>query len=152
MQFTRLHLVSHRNPLVQSENNLSHYAYRTYYRYDARGRVIKMWNVIDGLGTKIIEYIYNSANQVQTLTYQSGDANENNMFRYFYDDAGRLEKVQAYDPGTEQTTDFCAYTYNQNSQVSDQQMNLNTFPVSYSYNNRNWLTDINAGDGTMDYA
>ncbi len=38
-----------------------------YYRYDARGRVIKMWNYIAGLGMKTFDYSYNSQNQITDL-------------------------------------------------------------------------------------
>lgn len=41
-----------------------------FYRYDARGRVIKLWHYISGLGWKTENYYYNSQNQVTRNWYQ----------------------------------------------------------------------------------
>ncbi|MCI0473330.1 MAG: RHS repeat protein, partial [Ignavibacteria bacterium] len=69
------------NETNNTKGSLCATAYRTlgtdywsykYYRYDARGRVIKMWNYIAGLGEKTTIYEYNSQNQVTKLVYQSG--------------------------------------------------------------------------------
>ncbi len=52
-----------------TKGNLVSTAYRTrksdswnfkYYRYDVRGRVIKLWNIISGFDTLVTEYQYNS--------------------------------------------------------------------------------------------
>jgi len=55
-----------------------------FYRYDARGRVIKLWNYIAGLGTKVISYEYNSQNQITELIYKSGYS-DSKTFKYAYD-------------------------------------------------------------------
>ncbi|HCA43629.1 MAG TPA: hypothetical protein DEP28_10310, partial [Bacteroidetes bacterium] len=59
-----------------------------WYRYDARGRVIKMWHQIDGMGTKVTEYDYNSSNQMIYTNYQPGGG-DYNLTRNMLDDAGR---------------------------------------------------------------
>lgn len=140
------------------KGNLVATAYRTrksdnwnykYYRYDARGRVIRMWNVIDGLDTKITDYLYNSANQMQIFTYQSGSADEKRT-KYAYDNAGRLSEVNVlmpqsypdtveYDNPSGDYFNFAKYTYNPNSQIDSLKLNRQTNIVSYSYNNRNWI-------------
>lgn len=141
------------------KGNLVATAYRTrntdnwsfkYYRYDARGRVIRMWNVIDGLGTKITDYLYNSQNQVQIFTYQSGATGERKVSMYEYDDAGRLKDV--YVPGGNEepgigdappsgSLNFARYKYNENSQIDTLLLNGNTVLTKYTFNNRNWVTD-----------
>jgi len=56
-----------------TKGNLAATAYRTktsdnwnfkYYRYDVRGRVIKLWNIISDFDTLITEYYYNSQDQI----------------------------------------------------------------------------------------
>lgn len=114
-----------------TKGNLVATAYRTrgsdnwnfkYYRYDARGRVIRMWNILDGLGTKATDYEYNSQNQDTLLTYQNG---QSDYMRYYnlFDDAGWLAEVwNAGGPmGME---NFCSYSYNENSQVSSHNFDL----------------------------
>jgi RHS repeat-associated protein len=121
-----------------------------YYRYDARGRVTKMWHVIDGLGTKVIDYEYNSSNTVAYMTYQFGDS-DYKRFRYDYDDAGRLLDIKLYYPQEPHgdTSDalgvyksFAGYTYNQNSQIDSIKMNEGGYLAHNVYNNRNWLYQI----------
>jgi RHS repeat-associated protein len=86
-----------------SIGNLCATAYRTigtedwnlkYYRYDARGRVIKMWNIIDGF-TSTFEYIYNSANQIARMI-QNDDMSNTKDFRYGYDPWGYELTGRAY--------------------------------------------------------
>ncbi|MBX7046516.1 MAG: hypothetical protein K1X86_11845 [Ignavibacteria bacterium] len=156
--------------LNNTKGNLVATAYRTrptdqwnfkYYRYDARGRVIRMWNVIDGLGTKITDYSYNSQNQVTMFEYQPG-ADDNKRVRYDYDNAGRLANVVLpappgeIEPGIEESEEegeeesdsppiqngdflFANYTYNQNSQIDKLSLNRKTNIFSYEYNSRNWV-------------
>lgn len=121
-----------------------------YYRYDARGRITKMWHIIDGLGTKVIDYEYNSSNTVAYMTYQFGDS-EYKRFRYDYDDAGRLSDIKLYYPQEPHgdTSDalgvyksFAGYTYNQNSQIDSIKMNEGGYLAHNVYNNRNWLYQI----------
>ena len=80
------------------------------------GKVETMWHVMDGLGTKKIQYKYNSQNQVVELSYQNGQSDYMQYYN-FYDDAGRLSVVQAYDGNIGYLTNFCAYAYNENSQI-----------------------------------
>ncbi|MBN8568085.1 MAG: hypothetical protein J0M18_00520 [Ignavibacteria bacterium] len=141
---------------VNGKGNLVATAYRTrktdnwnykFYRYDARGRVIRMWNVIDGLGTKTTDYLYNSANQVQVFTYQSGESDEKRT-DYIYDDAGRLKDVlvtsgtgapEFGDAPPSESFNFASYHYNQNSQIDTLKLNAKTNKINYSYNSRNWI-------------
>jgi RHS repeat-associated protein len=121
-----------------------------YYRYDARGRVKRMWHVQDGLGTKVIDYNYNSSNSAAYMTYQNGVSGEFKKFRYDYDDAGRLSDVKVFHPDDpEDTTDamgtyksFAGYTYNQNSMMDTLKMNEGNYWTRNVYNNRNWLYQI----------
>ncbi|HMQ70402.1 MAG TPA: hypothetical protein PKC58_15605, partial [Ignavibacteria bacterium] len=64
--------------LNYTKGNLAATAYRTrktddwnfkYYRYDIRGRVIKMWNIISGFDTLITDYNYNSQDQVTNFSH-----------------------------------------------------------------------------------
>ena len=132
-----------------TKGNLVATAYRTrgtdnwnykYYRYDVRGRIIKMWHVIDYLETKTIDYTYNSQNQVTYLSYQYGVEEEFKKFRYIYDKAGRLKDVNILVPiPMEDYENFTSYEYNQNSQVLKHSFNDEMIYTNYSYNNRNWI-------------
>jgi YD repeat-containing protein len=87
---------------------------------DARGRVIKMWNYIAGLGQKTTIYEYNSQNQITDIKYQSGYA-DGRKYKYAYDHAGRLLNTSInYIPqdAPEDYLVFNSYTYNENSQIN----------------------------------
>ena len=64
--------------LNYTKGNLAATAYRTrktdnwnfkYYRYDVRGRVIKMWNIISGFDTLVTDYSYNSQDQITDYSH-----------------------------------------------------------------------------------
>ncbi|MCB0728867.1 MAG: hypothetical protein KDD00_15490, partial [Ignavibacteriae bacterium] len=113
-------------------------------RYDVRGRVIKMWNIISGFDTLITDYSYNSQDQV--TDYSHTGLTEIKTYRNTYDYAGRLEKVEYYtgppDAPDPDYINITEYDYNPNSQVSSQQFNDNTIENVYSYNNRNWIASM----------
>ncbi len=141
-----------------TKGNLVATAYRTrlgdswnykYYRYDARGRVIKMWNNIDGLEGKTMTYTYNSQNQVVYVNYNPGGG-DTKLFHYSYDDAARLVDVSIYTglsappemldaDFTGTFTNFTSYSYNENSQVYQHNFNSGGLVTSYTYNSRNWV-------------
>ncbi|MBK6876757.1 MAG: hypothetical protein IPG99_09995 [Ignavibacteria bacterium] len=89
-----------------------------YYRYDERGRVKKMWLMLDGLELKTVNYEYNSQDMVKSLNYNSGA--DFKRYRYRYNNAGRLQAVDTYE-GPESSDDplfyqsFTDYEYNPNS-------------------------------------
>jgi YD repeat-containing protein len=146
------------NSRNNTKGNLVATAYRTrgtdnwnykYYRYDARGMVIKMWNNIDGLEGKTMTYTYNSQNQVIYVNYNPGGG-DTKLFRYSYDDAARLVDVSIYTgyspppeiPDVDFTgtfTNFTSYSYNENSQVRFHNFNDSSLSTSYGYNSRNWV-------------
>ena len=118
-----------------------------YYRYDARGRVIKMWNYIAGLGMKTFDYSYNSQNQITELIYQSGYS-DTKTFRYAYDYAGRLLNTSInYIPqdSPEDYLVFNSYTYNQNSQINTSKFDPINYTHTYSYDSRNRITNFASG-------
>ena len=53
-----------------------------YYRYDERGRVTRMWNIIYGLEEKNIRYQYNSQDQITHVNY--GYESEYKRYSYYY--------------------------------------------------------------------
>ena len=73
-----------------------------YYRYDERGRVKTMWQMIDGLDVKTVNYEYNSQDQTKSLNYNIGA--DFKISRYRYDNAGRLLALDTYE-GPETTDD-----------------------------------------------
>ena len=122
-----------------------------FYRYDARGRVIKMWHYITGLGWKTQLYSYNSQNQVTSLNYDPSNSSDGKLFCYSYDNTDRLKDVKLLNgiPSEEMNEDypgeyftFASYTYNKNSQISHYMFNNNTEDYHYSYNSRNWVTNF----------
>jgi len=129
------------------KTNLSDSWSYKFYRYDARGRVIKMWHYIDGLGWKTMLYNYNSQNQVTYLNY-SPSTNENKLYKYSYDSTARLMDVSIFTgivseemeedyPG--EYFSYASYAYNRNSQILDYKINNGSLGFEYEYNNRNWV-------------
>jgi RHS repeat-associated protein len=128
-----------------------------FYRYDARGRVIKFWHYINGLGWKTENYYLNSSNQVARNWYQPSES-DGKVFVYNYDDAGRLANTKLYvgtNPGNPSEEEdgplpfltLTSYTYNENSQISTHNLNLDQHTNTYAYNNRNWIQSMNTGSG-----
>jgi len=130
------------------KTNLSDSWSYKFYRYDARGRVTKMWQYISGLGWKTMLYSYNSQDQVTYLNYCPSTA-ENKLYKYSYDNTARLVDVSIYTgiaseemeedyPG--EYFSYASYAYNKNSQILEYKINNNSFGFEYEYNNRNWVT------------
>jgi len=124
-----------------------------YYRYDARGRVIKMWNYIAGLGWKITKYEYNSQNQITKLEYQNESDTDYKRFIYNYDYAGRMYSVSTEESGPPPDYNFvfANYKYNENSQIDSLLLNNSDVTTSYNFNNRNWITNCNTNYGMINY-
>jgi RHS repeat-associated protein len=128
-----------------------------FYRYDGRGRVIRFWHYMPGLGWKSEDYHHNSQNQVIRNRYQPG-LGDGNMFTYTYDNSARLSSSNLYvgsspdnpDDEGDSPTDYIklsGYTYNQNSQISTHKLNHDQHTNTYGYNNRNWIQNMNTGSG-----
>ena len=98
-----------------------------------------MWQMIDGLDVKTVNYEYNSQDQTKSLNYNIGA--DFKRYRYRYDNAARLQAVDTYDgpepsdnPSYHQT--FTDFDYNANSAVEIQNF-LNGFTgTSLGYDNR----------------
>lgn len=134
-----------------TKGNLAASAYRTrltdnwnfkYYRYDQRGRVTKMWNIISGFDTLITEYRYNSQDQLTIYSHARGD--EIKSYRNLYDYAGRLSTVEYYigapDAPDPEYINLLGYEYNQNSHVSKISYQSGDMENEFNYNNRNWIS------------
>ena len=147
--------------LNYTKGNLAATAYRTrstdtwnfkYYRYDVRGRVIKMWNVLAGFDTLITDYFYNSQDQVTDYSHTGKE--EKVSFRNSYDYAGRLSLVDKYDVPDVPNPDFlnlAQYDYNENSQVSQQLLHDGSIKNNFYYSNRNWIETMFSTNGTFEY-
>jgi len=141
-------------PPVYGKGNLVSTTYRTrstdewnfkYYKYDERGRVIKMWNMIAGLPAKTIIYTYNSQDQITNVYFNTSI--DYKRFIYGYDFAGRLDTVNYYfgEEGTDVSSlykNFTNYEYNPNSLVEYQNYGGTFLTNAYTYNNRNWVTQL----------
>ncbi|MDZ4712109.1 MAG: RHS repeat-associated core domain-containing protein [bacterium] len=126
-----------------------------YYRYDVRGRVKKMWNIISGFDTLLTEYEYNSQDQVTYLTYRPGKS-DSKKFRYDYDYSGRLQDVSYFSSGDVDDpqgyyVNFSSYEYNTNSQMQRTLFHSSDMTNEYFYNNRNWITAVINSKGVFDY-
>jgi len=149
--------------LNHTKGNLAATAYRTrntddwnfkYYRYDVRGRVIKLWNIISGFDTLITEYYYNSQDQITKYSHSGkGDVK---TYRNIYDYAGRLQKVDYYtgspDAPDPEYTNLTEYEFNPNTQISIQKYNDAFMYNEYSYNNRNWITSTDNSSKLFEYS
>ncbi len=117
-----------------------------------------MWNYIAGLGMKVTSYDYNSQNQLTKLEYQSESDTDYKRYIYFYDYAGRMLSVSTEESGPppDYNYAFAVYKYNENSQVDSVFMNNFNQTLSYSFNNRNWITNcVNSSSifgYSLDYA
>jgi len=145
---------------VYSNGNLVSTAYRTrfsdtwnfkYYKYDVRGRVIKMWNIISGFDTLITDYTYNSQDQVTDYSHL-GD-NEKISFRNTYDYTGRLSSVDKYDIPDVPNPDFinlAEYNYTKNSQLNE--FIFGGFSRNhYLYDSRGRIFNFQNNDGMFEY-
>ena len=148
-----------------TKGHLAATAYRTrytdnwsykYFRYDERGRVIKLWNIIDGLATqKTIYYTYNSQDQIVDINY--GVEPEIMLYKYSYDYAGRMYEVgySKGDPSLERAaiyTNFTIYSYNPNSLIDFQHFNSYQIENNYQYNSRNWITSFDNNLGQFSFS
>ncbi|MCB0728883.1 MAG: RHS repeat protein, partial [Ignavibacteriae bacterium] len=146
-----------------TKGNLVSTAFRTrntddwsfkYYRYDERGRVIKMWNIIDGLSVKEVRYEYNSQDQITHAYYQYDS--EFKGYSYYYDYAGRLYTLNYTNPNpsidkSAIEINFTTYSYNPNSHISFQFFNSSELQNQYEYNSRNWITSMNSLQGLFGF-
>jgi len=145
------------------KGNLAAIAYRTrytdswnfkYYRYDVRGRVIKLWNIISGFDTLVTDYSYNSQDQITFVTYQP-TKEDLKTYNYTYDYSGKLKDVNyvtgppSDDPG--EFTNLVSYEYNENSQISVQRFKSDVINNTYLYNNRNWISSETSGGDQFNY-
>ena len=104
------------------------------YLYDKRNRLGLKKVTVSGLSEKEIKYTYNKLDQVDTLSYP--DANK---VLYRYNDLGRL-----YQIGDASDSDrYATYTYTPTGKVQQCILGNNVQMVNYTYNNRDWLTQIN---------
>jgi len=149
--------------LNYTKGNLAATGYRTktsdswnfkYYRYDVRGRVIKLWNIISDFDTLITEYYYNSQDQI-TIYSHSGHGDVK-TYRNTYDYTGRLYKVDYYtgspDAPNPDYLNLAEYGYNPNSQISIQKYNDAFMQNEYSYNERNWITEVDNSSKLFKYS
>ncbi|MEO8211211.1 MAG: hypothetical protein ABI840_11690, partial [bacterium] len=145
-----------------TKGNLAATAFRTrstdgwsfkYYRYDQRGRVTKMWNMINGFDTLITEYEYNSQDQITYLTYMPGTGGQEKKYEYQYDYAGRLNKVGYYSEieATGYYKNFTSYQYNANSQVEIQSYIDRAIVNNFNYDNRNRINTQFDDEGIFQY-
>lgn len=129
-----------------------------FYKYDARGRVIKMWHYINGLGWKAMSYNYNSQNQVSYLNYNPSGS-DGKLYKYSYDVADRLSDVSIYSGSNIPTEEdypgeyfsFASYDYNKNSQLLNYRFNNNSNEYRYNYNERNWISSFGKTTSPSDF-
>jgi YD repeat-containing protein len=147
--YTKCRLVATAFRTRQSDN----WSYK-YYRYDERGRVKKMWLMIDGLDVKTVNYEYNSQDMVKSLNYNIGA--DFKRYRYRYDKAGRLQAVDTYE-GPESSDDplsyqsFTDYEYNPNSFIVTQNFLGGFTGSSLGYDNRGRITSSYARNSEFIY-
>lgn len=134
--------------------NLACIAFRTrkseswnfkYFRYDAKGRLKKMWLQIHDFDIQTFEFNYNSMNNVVQCIYDNNGHN-GRVFRYVIDQCGRLEASQIQPSNVDTTfVNFVDYIYNENSSTIGINLNQSSYSISNSFDNRNRLTNIDAG-------
>jgi RHS repeat-associated protein len=109
--------------------------------------------MLHGLGTKRIDYSYNSQDQITNLAVLAGDS-EVKAYRYRYDIPGRLSHLDIPDdPAADNPFYFnlARYLYNQNSLISSLRLNAENITNDYLYYERNWILTCNNNLGIFNY-
>jgi len=123
-----------------------------FYSYDARGRVVKLWTFIYGLGWKSEKYNYDSQNKITANQYQP-DQTDAKSFANAYDFLGRLTNITTYagsapiEPSEENDLpltfeQLATYQYNENSQITTNGFKSGMPVNNYVYNTRNWVASM----------
>lgn len=114
----------------------------TWYSYDVYGRVEWMVQAINGLGTKIIDYVYDDVTGVVTKVRYSGDTGEEYTHKYTYNKAVQLIKVEtSYDNANFQ--EQASYEYYENGSLKRTNVANGLQGIDYVYNIGGALKSIN---------
>jgi len=108
-----------------------------YYRYDVRGRIIRMWLIFDDIGIKIIDFKYNSMDQITHVI--NATSLEEIDFKYSYDNVARIAKVEIISTAEDVLVE---YEYNPNSLLSISRFNNAGMTLTYGYDVRNRVNYI----------
>lgn len=120
-----------------------------FYTYDDEGRISYHYKIIPSLPPQRFSYSYDLMGRTTSVMLASED--HNRTWYYAYDDDGRLSTISDNDPsiGT-----VVSYDYNDLGLLSGKHFlreNDGIDPASYivqnTYNIRNWLVEIDAGNG-----
>ncbi|MCF6406417.1 hypothetical protein L3C95_26210 [Chitinophaga filiformis] len=123
----------------------------TYYSYDLLGNVKTLWQQLEGLGTKKIDYQFDLASgKVNKVKYQSGAADQF-LYGYAYDAENRLVKamsgiktVSANGWEIENPLTDAYYQYYLHGPLSRMELGSNTVQgIDYSYTLQGWLKGVN---------
>ncbi|MGV8878078.1 MAG: RHS repeat domain-containing protein [Sphingobacteriaceae bacterium] len=127
----------------------------SYYNYDAAGNVKTLWQQVDGLGLKKLDYEYDLVSgKVNFVGYQNGQADQF-YYRYVYDAENRLVQTSS---GTEALVKTYGGSYLLNGQLDAQYEYYLHGPLArtelggltgkvqgtdYAYTLQGWLKGVN---------
>ena len=119
---------------------------RTLYYYDEMGRMIQsvVSNLLGGFEKEYINYSFTgNPTRRQTVHSASGKASITEIYTYSYDHANRPTTTQ-YKIDNDPEFILSTLAYDNQGRVANKKQSETAMTVSYSYNIRNWLTQISS--------
>ncbi|MEM7161704.1 MAG: hypothetical protein AAF487_04615 [Bacteroidota bacterium] len=116
---------------------------RTYYSYDPHGNVDRLLQVIPGIGSKYLRYVYDLVSgNVLEVHYQEGEVDQL-IHRYEYDADNRITSVLTSKDGVIWDRD-AQYTYYRHGPLKRTQLGEDLVQgTDYTYTIHGWLKAIN---------
>ncbi|MCR6641089.1 MAG: RHS repeat-associated core domain-containing protein [Sporocytophaga sp.] len=126
---------------------------KTWYSYDALGRVIKTAQQISGWATKTVDYTYDPQGGISSVCYQKGQSDQFYHF-YKYDADTRLKEVYTSKDSinTQLEAKYKYYLHGplKRVELGTNAQNKALQGVDYVYTAQGWLKSINHWDKTKD--
>jgi RHS repeat-associated protein len=125
----------------------------TWYNYDERGRIVWTAQAIPMIGTKKIEYLYNSQGNVKEVAYQRNQTDQ--YYHYYeYNEDGKLKRVYSgksapqYNSGQNianlsSLTERAEYYYYLHGPLKRVEIGTTLQGIDYTYTIEGWLKSIN---------
>nr|WP_197718721.1 RHS repeat-associated core domain-containing protein [Pedobacter schmidteae] len=128
-----------------TENNSS----KTWYNYDAWGRVTWIIKDIIGLGVKTINYEYDSKGNISKIDFQKESSLEQFIHEYEYDADNKL-KVAYTSTATSGKKEQARYFYYLHGPLKRIELAEDLQGIDYAYTPQGWLKSINHPDVEKD--
>lgn len=115
---------------------------KTWYNYDAEGRVSWMVKQVTGLGTKTVDYTYDAKGNVSKVDFQRDNNAERFTHEYEYDADNRLKIAYTSASGAAKK-EQARYYYYLHGPLKRVELAENLQGIDYTYTPQGWLKTIN---------